>query len=227
MIKRLNWDSDFFGYEVAKMQFEVESEIDLTETSPFALTYLFSTTEKPEIEEKLVDIKCEYIKELKRDFTENTMEIVEYLSTDYAFKDIKKLVNLSGIYSRFKKDPKFSNNEFEKMYSIWFEKSLNNSEKGLGKIFIINDESTIGGFVTLDFEDANNARIGLIATSINAQGKGYASQLIKKCEAECISRKIVYLKVATQGINEAAKRLYEKNNFILDSKTYIYHHWNK
>lgn len=227
MISKLEWDSNFFGYDVAKIVLDNESEINLSITKPFVLTYLFSAEHKSEIENKLVDIKCNYIKEIKKVVIENTIEIDEYKVHINSFDEIKELVFLSGIYSRFRKDPKFTNNEFEKMYSIWFQKSLFNCGSGIGKVFIIKEEKIIVGFVTLDFEDSNNARIGLIATGLNAQGKGYASKLIKRCEKECLSRNISYLKVATQGLNEAANGLYKKNNFILDSKTYIYHHWNK
>jgi dTDP-4-amino-4,6-dideoxy-D-galactose acyltransferase len=227
MISKLEWDSNFFGYDVAKIVLDNESEINLSITKPFVLTYLFSAEQKSEIENKLVDIKCNYIKEIKKVVIENSIEIDEYKVQINSFDEIKELVFLSGIYSRFRKDPKFTNNEFEKMYSIWFKKSLFNCDSGIGKVYIIKEEKIIVGFVTLDFEDSNNARIGLIATDLNAQGKGYASKLIKRCETECLSRNISFLKVATQGLNEAANRLYEKNNFILDSKTYIYHHWNK
>jgi dTDP-4-amino-4,6-dideoxy-D-galactose acyltransferase len=226
-INKLNWDSDFFGFEVGKNIILNPNDIDLTITQPFVLTYLFSSEELDELKDKLVDIKCEYVKSLTDESKGSIYTIEEFSATKYTFDEIKELVFLSGKYSRFRIDKNFEFGVFEKLYTIWFNKSFYNNALDKCKVFIIREKETIAGFVTLDFEDDDNARIGLIATNNQFQGNGYASELIKECERECINRKIRYLKVSTQGMNEAANKLYQKNNFILHSKTYIYHHWNK
>jgi len=226
-ITKLNWDSDFFGFEVGKNIVLNPNDIDLTLTQPFILTYLFSSEKLVALKEGLVDIKCEYVKEITNKTKKSMCNIEDFSATKYTFDDIKELVLLSGKYSRFRIDKNFEVGVFEKLYTIWFNNSLNNNTLDKCKVFIIKEKETIAGFVTLDFEDDDNARIGLIATSNQFQGKGYASNLIKVCEKECSNRKMRYLKVATQGMNEAANKLYQKNNFKLHTKTYIYHHWNK
>lgn len=226
-ITKLNWDSDFFGFEVGKNIILNPNDIDLTITQPFVLTYLFSTEVLVDLKDKLVDIKCEYVKLLSDESKDSMCTIEEFSATKYTFDEVKELVFLSGKYSRFRIDKNFEVGVFEKLYAIWFNKSLYNSTLDKCKVYIITEKETIAGFVTLDFEDDDYARIGLIATNNQFQGKGYASNLIELCEKECSTRKIRYLKVATQGMNDAANKLYQKNNFKLQSKTYIYHHWNK
>jgi dTDP-4-amino-4,6-dideoxy-D-galactose acyltransferase len=226
VITKLIWDSDFFGFEVGKNIVLNPNDIDLTKTQPFVLTYLFSLEQLGELKDKLVDIKCEYVKALSNEPKEYMSKIEEFSTTKYTFDEIKEIVYLSGKYSRFRMDKNLKVVDFEKLYTIWFEKSVFKSTLDKCKILIIKENETIAGFVTLDFEDDNNARIGLIATNNQFQGKGYASDLIKACERECFNRNIIYLKVATQGMNDAANKLYKKNNFMLQSKTYIYHHWN-
>ena len=226
-INKLEWDSDFFGFDVGKNIVLNPNDIDLTLTQPFFLTYLFSSEQLNELKDKLVDIKCEYVKEIVNDIDKPISNIEVYSNSVNTFDEIKELVFLSGKYSRFKIDKNFKVSDFEKLYTIWINKSIYNSSIDKCKILIIKEKEKIAGFVTLDFEDVNNARIGLIATKNQFQGKGYASDLIKACERECVKRKIRHLKVATQGMNEAANNLYKKKNFILNSKTYIYHHWNK
>jgi len=225
-ITKLKWDSDFFGFEVGKNMVVNPNDIDLTITQPFFLTYLFSSEQLVELKDKLVDIKCEYVKEIVNDLDKPISNIEVYSNSVNTFDEIKELVFLSGKYSRFKIDKNFKVSDFEKLYTIWINKSIYNSTIDKCKILIIKKKEKIAGFVTLDFEDDNNARIGLIATNNQFQGKGYASDLIKACERECFNRNIKYLKVATQGMNDVANKLYIKNNFILQSKTYIYHHWN-
>ena len=225
-INKLEWDSDFFGFDVGKNIVLNPKDIDLTITQPFFLTYLFSSEQLVELKDKLVDIKCEYVKEIVNDLDKPISNIEVYSNSVNTFDEIKELVFLSGKYSRFKIDKNFKVSDFEKLYTIWINKSIYNSTIDKCKILIIKKKEKIAGFVTLDFEDDNNARIGLIATNNQFQGKGYASDLIKACERECFNRNIKYLKVATQGMNDVANKLYIKNNFILQSKTYIYHHWN-
>jgi dTDP-4-amino-4,6-dideoxy-D-galactose acyltransferase len=226
-ITRLNWDSDFFGFEIGKNIVLNPNDINLTITQPFVLTYIFSSEELVELKVKLVDIKYEYVKSLTNESKDSIYTIEEFSATKYTLDEIKELVFFSGKYSRFRNDKNFEVGVFEELYIIWFNKSLYNSTLDKCKVFIITEKETIAGFVTLDFEDDDNARIGLIATNDQFQGRGYASDLIKACERECIKRNIKQLKVATQGLNEAANKLYQKNNFSLKSKTYIYHHWNK
>jgi dTDP-4-amino-4,6-dideoxy-D-galactose acyltransferase len=226
-ITKLNWDSNFFGFEVGKIVVLHPLAIDLFITQPYLLTYIFSSEQLKVHDDKLVDIKHEYKKELANENVAPLSTIEEYRPTANTFDQIKELVFLSGKYSRFRADKNFEDGDFERLYTLWFEKSLYNITLDKSKILFIKENNTIAGFVTLDFEDENNARIGLIATDNQFQGKGYASDLIMACEIECIKRKIRCLKVATQGMNDAANKLYQKNNFNLQSKTYIYHHWNK
>jgi dTDP-4-amino-4,6-dideoxy-D-galactose acyltransferase len=226
MIEKLVWDSEFFGYNVGKIISDTTFNGILTSTSDFKLIYIFSNKPIVEISNKLVDEKLEYIKLIEQNTIELSVSVCELSNISYLRQDMLELVFLSGLHSRFKEDSGFKNSEFEKLYTKWFDKSIENIEKGQSKIFVCVENQQIQGFVTLDFETEDIGRIGLIAIQEESQNKGFASQLIKACEKECMKKNIKFLKVATQGINNSAIKLYEKNEFKLDSKIYIYHHWN-
>jgi dTDP-4-amino-4,6-dideoxy-D-galactose acyltransferase len=200
-INKLEWDSDFFGFDVGKNIVLNPNDIDLTLTQPFFLTYLFSSEQLNELKDKLVDIKCEYVKEIVNDIDKPISNIEVYSNSVNTFDEIKELVFLSGKYSRFKIDKNFKVSDFEKLYTIWINKSIYNSTIDKCKILIIKKKEKIAGFVTLDFEDDNNARIGLIATNNQFQVKAYASDLIKACERVCFNRNIIYFFVNNSFYN--------------------------
>jgi hypothetical protein len=106
-INKLEWDSNFFGFEVGKNIVLNPNHIDLNITQPYILTYLFSSEKLVELKERLVDIKCEYIKEIKNKTKKSMCNIEDFSATKYTFDDIKELVLLSGKYSRFKIDKNF------------------------------------------------------------------------------------------------------------------------
>ena len=92
-------------------------------------------------------------------------------------------------------------------------------------VFVHRIDNQINGMITLKIED-NIAHIGLVAVDENAQGMGIGSMLIQAVEAYLQNNTTVrYLNVATQLVNKPACRLYEKNGFVVEQKTNIYHWW--
>jgi dTDP-4-amino-4,6-dideoxy-D-galactose acyltransferase len=217
-ISKVEWDSNFFGYEVAKLESEfIESELIKL---PFKLIYIFSLKM---IEHKsLVDADTKVELE-KIGLRNNEVSIILFNENEHGFDDLLDLVFLSGIYSRFKTDVNFRNNEFEKMYTIWIKNGVANSENyTLVKII----EKQLAGFVLLSMKK-DFGKIELISVSENHQNKGIGKELIQAAENICIQNGIDVLKVATQGKNLSALNLYQKIGFKTVDKKYIYHYWNK
>lgn len=228
MINKLTWDSDFFGYNIGK--FTVENtqfdEINFKEESKnFQLVYLFSNQEINVSDDlKLVDIKTTFEKKINTNIVDNK-SITSFDSEIHYYEELKELVYLSGTFSRFKIDENFRNNEFEKLYKIWLDNSLDFSFAFQVLVKIIDEK--IAGFVTLKEYNNETSEIGLIAVSNDFQGKGIASELIKKVEYESFIKGYKFLRVPTQYENKPAVKLYLKNGFEIIEKTYIYHYWNK
>ncbi len=81
----------------------------------------------------------------------------------------------------------------------------------------------IVGFVTLKLNSSGDGQIGLIAVDNDFQGKKLASKLIQACEKQIHAGRL--LKVPTQEANLAAMKLYNRNNFTIVERIYIYHYW--
>lgn len=227
MVKKLEWDSNFFGYQVGLKTVnsidEFRLDLLLEELKKFKLIYVYSDIELSENSKLMhVDTKVDLFKSLENDFDET--EIEDYNPNIHSYTEILDLAYLSGNVSRFKMDSNFSNNEFEKLYTEWINNSINKIIAFKTLVKIIDDK--VVGFITLGERDADAAKIGLIAVDEMFQGRRIASKLIESCEMISKQKKYSGLEVSTQFTNSKAMSFYKKQNFHIKKITYIYHLWN-
>lgn len=225
-IERLDWDSNFFGFEVYKCEvqryvtFEDIKEISATAT----LLYLFSNALilNKKLSRKLVDKKIIYKKVLRE--TPIEMKPSIYKGKINSIEELISLALLSGNHSRFKLDENMPLGSFETMYRQWIVNDLSDPNT-----FIIVEKSaeSIVGFVTISFNSTNIAEIGLIAVSRSHQGKGIGSKLIKSAESLALKNGMSSIRVATQKKNIQANLFYQSNEYEMIDNKYIYHIWNK
>ncbi len=228
MIERAKWDSDFFKFPIGFFRFNEKTNWNLdkliAEAKEYKLVYIFSETKLDHLPFKLVDKKVNFSKTLVP-VVNSEKEIVDFDAKYHNYSDLLELGYLSGTYSRFKLDKKFTDKEFRTLYKIWIDNSLNGEIAF--KVFVKIELDKIAGFVTLQEKNFRTSQIGLIAVNPEFQGKNIASDLIKKCESASLSRGYPNLEVATQFDNIAARKLYKKNDFEIKTMEYIYHLWTK
>jgi ribosomal protein S18 acetylase RimI-like enzyme len=114
------------------------------------------------------------------------------------------------------------NNEFEKLYTVWIEQSINHSiaEKVLG--FVV-DNVTVG-FITIALKN-NVYDIGLIAVDSTHRSLKIGRQLLEYVFRYASSNKVNTITVTTQMQNQGALKFYLQNGFLVNRTTYIYHLW--
>jgi len=230
-IKFLTWDTDFFQKKIGRIdcgdQTDLPSLLLQARKEDYELIYVFcngSNFLPPGILEayngSLVDRKV--IFENKKLITkELSFPVEEYTSTE-ASEELEQLAYVSGHNSRFRLDPHFHPDDFNRMYRTWIAKSV--THEIADKVFVIRDNSQLCGMATLKIS-ADKGVIGLIAISPLSQGKGYGQALIDACCNELSQLNINILEVATQMDNAGACRFYEKCGFSVQSVTNIYHFW--
>ena len=227
-IEKIEWDSKFFGYPIGKICLFNNQEYDvnriISESAKYRLTYLFSDQEISVSDNriKLVDTKITWEKDIT--FSSGTITREKFNNLIHSYDQLLYLGYLSGTYSRFRLDENFQNNEFEKLYKEWIDKSIRG--KFDDSVFIKSHKNQLEGLVTLR-KSNNLAQIGLIAVHPNSQGKGVATELIQVANDFTFDNNLKTLIVATQYDNKPAMRLYEKSGFHIRSKEYIYHVWNE
>ncbi len=225
VIEKLQWDTDFFGYEVARA-------IDFTGTTeevieinqyPAKLMYVFAEHAMEHLPANffLADEKVVFKQKLQTHLVAPLVqtEIIELFEPN---EPLVALAIQSGLYSRFKVDAKFKNQEFERLYTKWIENSFDASKNA--RVFGYISEEKLLGFVTLGFKN-NIPDIGLIAVDEQARGMGIGSKLLHYLYAFLMHEQQQELTVTTQGKNLPAMAFYQKNFFEVFSTTYIYHVW--
>jgi dTDP-4-amino-4,6-dideoxy-D-galactose acyltransferase len=231
----LEWDTQFFGYKIASVRaFEfgfkkLNTIIRELKEQDFKLAYCFvdpddnvSNESLNQIPGFLADEKVTYsigvTKELNFPVTDH---IITYNLNNTSEK-LKNLALQSGLYSRFKIDPDFHNNEFERLYTEWIEKSV--ERKLAHEILVYNEGSEILGFITLALHK-NTGSIGLIAVDEKQRGKAIGKKLIGAALQYFKNHNITNVEVVTQKANYAACRFYESCGFKIKSIINIYHLW--
>lgn len=229
MIDRLQWDSAFFGLRIGRTDIASNEEWSMLQQEAISLRkqydliYVFSEQELPTDSNKvrLVDTKTIYAKSI--DSSTIMPATVEHYQESLPNADLYRLALVSGVYSRFRLDDSLPTDSYERMYRCWIERSVDGSMADF--VFVHRADNQIDGMITLKI-DNDIAHIGLVAVDEGAQGKGIGTMLIKAVEAYLQSNtKVRHLKVATQWANKPACHLYEKNGFVVEEKTNIYHWW--
>lgn len=235
--KILDWDSRFFGYKIASVQ--------ASDLKPDKLSKILSDLKKESC--KLVYCFVDPADEVTNNsilklsgmladekvtfsiqgFDENksfTSGHIQPYTLTYPTDRIKDLALQSGIYSRFKVDPGFRNNEYENLYTEWIVKSIDKSFAD--EILVYYDDNDEKGFISLSTKN-NIGSIGLLAVDERERGKSIGKKLINATFAYFISKAVSEIEVVTQKANRTACAFYESQGFKVKSITNVYHIWIK
>ncbi len=233
--KILEWDSLFFGYNIASIQALNLQSDDLNKIikelreQNIKLVYC-NTNPDDEISNSsfkgasglLVDKKVTFsIKISETDnFTGSTL--IRPYKLNYTSEKLKSLALQSGIYSRFKIDPNFHNAEYEKLYIEWIEKSVQGNIAD--EVLVYSENEDEKGLITLGFK-GNSGSIGLLAVDENERGKSIGRKLVWSALACFREKKVNIVEVVTQNDNEGACGFYKSMGFEVKSIVNIYHLW--
>lgn len=234
-IQHLDWDSDFFGFPVARINVpsmqnsNLQDVVSAVKASAIKLTYLFCEEKIPEFDArqlgcKLVDCKVLYSQELpsKPPLKQPNVLVREAKSGDEGV--LAQLAILSGQYSRFSVDDRIPPEKFRSLYTQWMEASI----KGLlaDTVYVaINANDSPTGVVTVKKEH-KTLSIGLIAVLPENRGQGVGESLIQNVLSSTWGKNCEHATVVTQSDNLPACRLYEKNGYSVTKTDYVYHLWS-
>lgn len=235
-IEELEWDSFFFGRRIGKIVLNNDQDLEeLDETlcsaqlQDYQLIYVFASPHIvlpislfKKFDSQLVDKKVVYTQKLSE------VSSSESFATIYSFNsadDPSELYNLafeSGQHSRYRIDPFFTDQDFQRLYREW----IDNSVRGIiaDEVFVYKLAGKVLGMVTLKMA-GDKGTIGLMAVEAAYRGQGIGKTLMNYIKKLLASKEIKQLEVATQKANRAACLFYEKNGFTVASETDIYHVW--
>lgn len=233
-VEHLPWDSDFFSFPVGRIALPTtaispEQLKDAVSHSGETLTYVFlpiggnasRETEKKrsalvELGGKCCDLKTVYRKAIAPNCGESAATSV---CASQLTPALEALAYASGWCSRFVTDERLSRH-FKPMYLIWLKRELER-----GKVFVRPDADNPQGMATVSVQDGLG-KIGLVAVDAKHCGRGIGSALLKDIDRWLAREGVGMCEVVTQGMNLAARQLYEKSGFRLHSQMEVWHVWD-
>lgn len=225
MIKKLDWDSDFFELQIGEVNVE-DTRFPLEDAS-YDLLYVRSNSDVAPYIEGYKNTFSEriliYTREIKSDVIDTLNEyILPFNEDDFSLSELYELAYIGGRYSRFHLDEEFDNQKFRNLYRKWIDNSLNKSNGD--ELLVYQENGQLMGFVVYSVNH-DYATYRLLAVSPNFQGKGIAKKLLEFVAGKLSLVSINKLVIPTQKSNEVACGLYEKLGYKISEEKYIKHYW--
>ncbi len=232
----LSWDSEVFGFPVAKIVPERLSTEDLNRllndlrSQQIKLVYWVSDSQDA-ISQKaaqnangfLADHKMTYLCDLTQ--LKHTPEIdsqIESCPIADPDNDLLELGYLAGLYSRFKTDPRITDEQFKKVYQLWM---INSTHHRIAQeVLVIKKQQKNIAMVTLG-EKNQRGDIGLLSVNPQFHGQQLGTKLVIAAQAWCLKQEYQWGQVVTQQSNLPACALYEKCGYSIEKIENFYHFW--
>lgn len=233
----LDWDTDFFGVDSAKIVLEGPiTPLEVAEINEICTNHDFITIQN--LNNLSVNnfnlrvIPNVFLADTNMQLFRTTIERGDSKSSDsstqnyYAKNErILEISRESFIYSRFFNDPNLPSDKAQNIYQHWVQCAFNRSDK----YFVTTErEGRIAGFILFFIApDLTHAVIELIAVDSNYRGMQVGSSLINELDRFLISEKIGEIRVGTQSENTIALNFYTRQGFLFKCANSVFHVWNK
>jgi len=228
-IERLDWDSDFFGLRIGRVDIgSLEESAQLASQcsvikNDFDLLYVFANhgLSFSASGATLMDEKVVYS---LSDVSDPLMDrdIIPWSADRGVSDDLLHLALVSGEYSRFKLDVRLPKGSYERLYSRWIEQSVNRVIAS--EVFCYLVDGVPRGLATLNIKN-NIGNIGLFAVHEDYRQRGIGTALMQYAVHFAQELQLQELSVVTQLANVPACKLYEKCNFKVESVIDVWHWW--
>lgn len=136
---------------------------------------------------------------------------------------LERLARAAHEDTRFFKDLNFDRDKAVDLYARWIERDLRENKVFAGTA-PANAEKLLG-YISVSTPGGDTGRIGLVAVAREARGQGVGRLMVEQAVAWCRSRGARSVKVATQGTNIPALRLYESCGFKVSDVKIWFHRW--
>jgi dTDP-4-amino-4,6-dideoxy-D-galactose acyltransferase len=223
-IKHLDWDSSFFNKKIGLL--DLSNDYKFSEIqNDYDLIYVISDKEIsvdiPNFKQTYSENKIVFSKKIAQNREAADANIFSELNS-LPKKEIYDLAFESGKFSRFNLDLNFKNSEFQKLYEKWVDNSY--TKEFADNVLVYNYKNKSVGFVTYKVF-GNYAKVGLIATNPQYQGKGTGRKMLEAVEKELFAVGVAELRIPTQLQNEIACLFYTKMGYEIIENKILKHYW--
>ena len=228
----LEWDSEFFGYRIARLQESRLTEETLARALAWCreqridCLYFLADPDPATIELAeatrfhLVDVRVTLEAHPRNASTPDKQAPIR----PWTPADISRLRSIAGachLGSRFYRDGHFSSERCGDLYSTWIEQSC--GAEGT-QVFVAEVAGKAAGYISCHTRGQEGS-IGLLGVADEARDRGLGRNLVLQALAWFRDQNTDLVTVVTQGDNIASQRLYQKAGFIARSQQLWYHYW--
>lgn len=237
----LDWDSQFFGFGVARITLnsadseKLEELVDDLKVAGVKLAY-WSCEPSDAVANgaalihggRLVDRKYVFTRSIAtHQLMQHRIEAVTTKPELLSDRDHEALVGLSlqaAEYSRFRMDTEMPLGRWAELYRIWMLRSISGAMADA--VLIERIEGEPAGMITTSVH-AGRGSIGLFGVDEAHRGRGIGSKLLDRALSWFIASGASSVSVVTQGANAGAHRIYQRAGFTLEEISHFYHFWIK
>ena len=233
--RHLAWDSDFWGFPVGKLEgsllreSEAKNVLDWCKANGIRCLYFAADGTCAETLQwaygagfQFVDVRVDLDRDAHVEIQGAPEGLCVRRVAETNLEAIKAIARCSHYDTRFFKDLNFERSKCAELYEKWIERDF---ETGQVLGFFPNNRAEAGGYVTLSKESGETARIGLISVEESLRGRGGGRILLNAAMSAAAKLGAKKIRVATQGPNVAALKLYEKAGFRVCDVKIWFHRW--
>ncbi|HEU6438337.1 MAG TPA: GNAT family N-acetyltransferase [Nitratidesulfovibrio sp.] len=237
LIGRLDWDSNFFGFNIAYL-----SCMNLTDTI-YAHVVRFIERENIRLVEYLcnchssdsvrvaedngfrfTDIRLTFFKGLTRHFSASLPDGLSFgLAAEEHIPILQGIAENLYLDSRYWFDTKFDRDKVNEFYLGWVAKGVRGQFDD--ECWCLFEGARTVAFCTVRYTKSNLAQIGLVGLANTHQGKGLGKSLLACVMNVLLERGVAEVTVVTQGRNYMAQNLYQSMGFRTRTTQLWYHKW--
>jgi len=231
----LPWDSDFWGFPVARvdslvLRGDISEKINkwAQENVIRCLYFAADGSDSETLQQayrsgfQFVDVRVELEcnAPLGVMLSSSDLEVRSVVEAD--LESLQSIARSAHYDTRFFKDLNFDRLRCENLYLKWIERDFTTG-RILG--YFPNNQPKAGGYITFSKETEDTARIGLLAVDESLRGCGGGRKLLQIAMATSGEQGAEKIRVATQGTNVAALKLYQKVGFRVCDVKIWFHKW--
>lgn len=229
----LEWDSEFFGQRIARVESARMDAALLDEVGAFArseaidcLYFLVDAADSASIRSaesggfRCVDVRV--TRERTLDPAGHVMPAgVETVRED-DLAALRAVARTSHAASRFYHDPHFSRERCGALYETWITKVCLETPDN---VLVVRREGSAVGYLACELNSAILGTVGLVAVAERERGRQLGADLVQASLAWFARNELGRVRVVSQARNVAAARLYERFGFRTTRVESWYHLW--
>jgi len=238
----LDWDSEFFGHRIARVNGTrlepdlLRSILDWCGQNAIECLYFLAESDDPQTvwlaQEQhfhLVEIRITLERSLKDWDPETRPRASEEVLIRFAepadIPALQDIARTSYVDSRYYFDKNFSEESWQSYYATWVKKSCSGGADLA--LAAVKDGEVIGYITGLVDRETNQGIYELTGVRESARRSGVGQELFRSGLDWYVRNNVPGIWVATQGRNVATQRMIQRHGFLTKSCQLYYHKWFK